>query len=51
MTTVDLDARRAVWIARSDLWLDTEVQPSGLDHVVRQLAASPYSAAEIRAIA
>lgn len=37
----DIDARIPVWVALSDLYLDTDVTLS-YDHIVRTLAASPY---------
>lgn len=37
----DIDARIPVWVALSDLYLDTDVTFS-YDHIVRTLAASPY---------
>ena len=36
-----IDARIPVWVALSDLYLDTDVTLS-YDHIVRTLAASPY---------
>jgi hypothetical protein len=38
----ELDARIPVWVALSDLYLDTDVSLS-YDYVVRTLVASPYS--------
>ncbi|MFZ2752570.1 MAG: hypothetical protein WAZ48_03890 [Lysobacteraceae bacterium] len=37
----DIDVRIPVWVALSDLYLDTDVTLS-YDHIVRTLAASPY---------
>jgi hypothetical protein len=42
----DLDTRIPVWTALSDLYLDTDVTLSH-DHIVRMLAASPYSLDEL----
>lgn len=44
-TTTD-DARIPVWTALSDLYLDNDVSLS-YDHIVRILAASPYSLDEL----
>ena len=38
----ELDARIPVWVALSDLYLDTDVSLS-YDYIVRTLVASPYS--------
>ncbi len=42
----ELDARIPVWVALSDLYLDTDVTLS-YDYIVRTLAASPYSLDEL----
>jgi hypothetical protein len=42
----NLDARIPIWIALSDLYLDTDVTLSH-DHIVRTLAASPYPLEEL----
>jgi hypothetical protein len=42
----DDDARIPIWNALSDLYLDTDVTLSH-DHIVRTLAASPYSLDEL----
>lgn len=42
----ELDARIPVWIALSDLYLDTDVTLS-YDYIVRTLIASPYSPDEL----
>jgi hypothetical protein len=47
--TDDLDARIPVWVALSDLYLDTDVAPF-LDHIARTLAASPYPLDTLRDI-
>ena len=49
LTAADLDARRPVWEALSDLFLDTDITLSR-DWRVRVLAASPYTLAELDAI-
>lgn len=45
-----LRRRHALWVALSDLWLDTELQSRDIDHIARAIAASPYSLAQARAI-
>jgi hypothetical protein len=52
MTTADQDIenRRPVWRALSDLFLDTELQNSHLSYIARTLAESPYTLAEIETI-
>ena len=42
--------RRPVWIALSELWLDTELSAADLDRIAGVLRASPYSLEEIDAI-
>jgi hypothetical protein len=46
----DLEHRRPVWLALSDLFLDTELQPDHLAHIARILARSPYSLPELESI-
>jgi hypothetical protein len=46
----ELASRRLVWVALSDLWLDTELQESDLAHIASALNQSGYSLAQIRAI-
>jgi hypothetical protein len=46
----DLENRRPVWDALSDLFLDTELQASDHERIARVLAASPYSLDEIERI-
>jgi hypothetical protein len=46
----DLPNRRPVWIAWSDLYLDNELSPGDLEYLAERLAASPYSADELRYI-
>lgn len=42
----DLDVRIPIWMALSDLYLDTDVALS-YDYIVRTLVASPYSLEEL----
>ena len=42
--------RRPVWVALSDLWLDTELTDLTLKHVARVLAASGYGDQELMGI-
>ena len=46
----DLDNRRPVWLAMSDFFLDTELQPEDHDRIAAVLARSPYSMEELRRI-
>jgi len=41
-----LQSRRSVWIAMSDLWLDNELQQSGIDHIASVLRAANIPEAE-----
>lgn len=50
LTDQDLLARRPVWEALSELWLDTELSDLQLAAIARTIAASPYSLREIRII-
>ena len=45
----ELDARIPVWIALSELYLDTDVTLS-YEYIVRALAASPYSLEQLHEI-
>jgi hypothetical protein len=47
---LDLAARRPVWQALSDLFLDTELSPAVCAGNARVLASSPYSVDELRRI-
>lgn len=49
MTTEELEARRPVWIALSELFLDTDVRLAYVS-IAETLAASAYSLAELRRI-
>jgi hypothetical protein len=42
--------RRPVWKALSELFLDTQLQPSGLDNIAKTLTESPYTIAEFECI-
>ncbi|WP_442505629.1 DUF7079 family protein [Novipirellula sp. SH528] len=46
----DIENRRPVWRALSDLFLDTELQDHDLSCIARSLAESPYTASEIETI-
>ena len=47
---LDLAARRPLWIALSEFWLDTEMSASTAHYVVRILLDAPYSLDEAEAI-
>ncbi len=46
----DIENRRPVWRALSDLFLDTELQDHDLSCIARFLAESPYTSSEIESI-
>lgn len=43
----DAASRRPVWVALADLYLDTELRESDVQHMAAVLAASPFSWREI----
>ena len=47
---IDLDVRRPVWSALSELFLDTHLTAKDLDRIAHRVAASPYSERELDAI-
>ena len=47
---IDLDKRKAVWTAFSDLWLDTEISQMTLNYIAREMKSSGYSLAELKYI-
>ena len=50
LTPEELAARKPVWRALSDLWLDTELQERDLAPIASVLKQSGYSLAQLRAI-
>ena len=46
----DIENRRPVWRALSDLFLDTELQEHDLSYIARILAESPYTLSEIETV-
>jgi hypothetical protein len=46
----DLPNRTPVWVAMSDLYLDTELTDAALAHIAKVCAASPYSERELEHI-
>jgi hypothetical protein len=46
----DLDRRRPVWLALSDLFLDTEVSEAFYKYIAETIVASAYTPAEVHAI-
>jgi hypothetical protein len=46
----DIARRKPVWVALSDLWLDTELQEHDLRYMAQVMWKSGYSLAELRAI-
>ena len=50
LSAAEIEKRLPAWHALSDLFLDTELQPTGYRHIARVLGSSGYSPAELRAI-
>jgi hypothetical protein len=46
----EIEHRKPVWTALSDLWLDTELDESDLSYIVREMHDSGYSIEELREI-
>ena len=47
---LDVKARRPVWVALSDFWLDTEMSAHTAHYAVRTILESPYSVDQAEAI-
>ena len=47
---LDLENRRPVWLALSELFLDTELEDHNLSYIARTLTQAPYSFTEIETI-
>lgn len=50
LSNQEIQDRRPVWVALSDLFLDTELQEHDFAFIARVMAGSPYSLAEIECI-
>lgn len=50
LSLLDIQDRAPVWLALSELWLDTELAENDFAHLARVLAHSPYSLAQIKSI-
>lgn len=50
LTDTELERRKPVWTAFSELWLDTELDENDLSRIARVAAESRYSIAELRDI-
>jgi hypothetical protein len=50
LSEVEIEARLPVWDAIADLFLDTVVDGSMLEHIAEELARSPFSVDELREI-
>ena len=48
--TVQIEERKPVWSALSELFLDTHLEAADLERVAQRLAASPYSLTKIEEI-
>ena|ERR1051325_2451215 len=47
---IDVERRRPVWEALSDLWRDTELQDYEIEHLAKTLAQSGYTKDELHGI-
>lgn len=50
LTTEEIDNRKLLWIALSDLWLDTELTDMTYQSIVRDMISSAYSIEKIEKI-
>ena len=50
LTPEEIERRKPVWFALSELWLDTELSDSDLHHIATQMVDSGYSLNELRVI-
>ena len=50
LTVEEIERRKPVWIALSELWLDTELTDVDLHHIATIMVASSYSLSELRVI-
>jgi len=46
----EIKLREPIWLALSELWLDTELTERDLDHIASVMARSKYSLGELRDI-
>ncbi len=47
---IDIEARKPIWIALSELYLDTELQESDFRYIAFKIIESPYSIDEVKTI-
>jgi len=50
LTPEEIERRKPVWFALSELWLDTELSDSDLHHIATKMVDSGYSLNELRVI-
>ena len=50
LSDAELRIRRPLWVAMSELWLDSELQDRDLDHIARALRDSGYDRATLERI-
>ena len=50
LTQTDIQRRRPVWRALSELWLDTELTDADIRHIAEVMVESGYSLSELRVI-
>ncbi|RRQ49980.1 hypothetical protein DZC72_05195 [Maribacter algicola] len=48
--TINIEARKPVWIALSEFYLDTELEGMDYRHIARIIMESPYSIEEVKEI-
>ena len=50
LTAEEIERRKPVWSALSELWVDTELTQSDLNHIATTMVDSGYSLSELRVI-
>ena len=50
LTPEEIERRKPVWFALSELWLDTELSDTDLHHIATKMVDSGYSLNELRVI-
>lgn len=50
LTQEEINRRKPVWVALSELWLDTELEPSDLERIAKCMKQSGFSVKELRHI-
>jgi hypothetical protein len=47
---INIEERKIIWIAISDLYLDTELDETDFKHIAKKIKESPYSLAQAKQI-